>query len=71
MYFIHAMIQNDFRSWNFDRIDEYFHTTETRTLPSLEALLGFEYTPDDFEKTVLEPLRENYALENYVLGGDD
>ena len=60
------MMQNDFRSWRFESIDEYFGTKQVRSLPSLEKLLGFPYTPSDFERRNVMELQELYGI-----GGDD
>ncbi len=60
------MLYNDFRRWTFESIDEYFQTTQTRSLSSLEELLEHCHTPDNFETTALMRLQENY-----LLSGDD
>jgi hypothetical protein len=61
-----AMIQSNFRDWNLDRIDEAFGTEQVNSLPALDALLGFAYEADDYERKYLLQMQGVYAL-----GGDE
>ena len=60
------MIKSDFKEWTLDGIDEAFRMEQVAKLPSLEALLAFEYQANDFEERYLKIIRDSYFL-----GGED
>jgi hypothetical protein len=60
------MIKSNFREWTLDGIDEAFQMEQVAKLPSLEALLAFEYQVNDFEERYLKIIRDSYFL-----GGED
>jgi hypothetical protein len=61
------MQKSNFREWTLDKVDECFGLTQVGSLPILEELLAFQYEINDFEKSYLSILREDYV----AFGGDD
>lgn len=60
------MKKSNFRDWTLDKIDDVFGTDQVKKLASLDNLLAYQYTPNDFEKQGLELIRDSYFL-----GGED
>ncbi|MCU0339268.1 MAG: hypothetical protein MUE30_05240 [Spirosomaceae bacterium] len=61
------MIKSNFREWTLDSIDEAFGTQQVDTLPVLEEWLSYSYQINDYERTYLTKLANNFLYH----GGDD
>lgn len=54
------MIKSNFREWTLDKIDEAFGTKQVYELPSLDALLAYEYKANQIETDYLNKIKNIY-----------